>query len=265
MDPFSGPKGSPLDAKVYPSTIYQPIPTDRVADPLNTSTGALATGIGFGLAAGVSGGAANQPAPNGIAGTIGIGATYPIGAVAGKFPTNFTDDYIPGMTKPDGTAAADATMYAIGGGRSNIVVTGGDVSKGLSTVVPFSAVPILAFGDGPGFQGNPGVEGSSRDAGAGPAFTGFPMKSVTAAGAVADGAAIEANWINRSGAPMVLGGNAFGSGSAASVGPTLEDAPPEAPAKEAKNGDEQEKIEKEFDSKLEKELEKKPVPQTHKK
>jgi len=235
MDPFSGPKNSPLDAKVYPSTIAQPIPSDRVNDPNNTSTGALATGIGFGLTVGVAGGAA------GIAGSGGIGPpVYPISAAAGKNPQNFTDDYQPGLTKPDGTAAPDATYLAIGGGRSNIVVTGGDVSKGLSTVAPFSAVPIMAFGDGPGNQPSPGVAGSSRDAGAGPAFTGFGMKSVTAAGAVADGAAIETGFTNRSGVAMVATNNQFGSATAASVAPTLEEEaveeePPEAPAVTAKD------------------------------
>jgi hypothetical protein len=42
---------------------------------------------------------------------------------------------------------------------------------------------------------------------------------VTATGAVANGAAIEAGWINRSGVAMVADQSAFGSSNAASAAP----------------------------------------------
>jgi len=53
--------------------------------------------------------------------------------------------------------------------------------------------------------------GGSRDNGAG---LFFALKMVTAAGAVANGAAIETGWINRTGISMVTGQSAHGSGTA---------------------------------------------------
>jgi hypothetical protein len=59
----------------------------------------------------------------------------------------------------------------------------------------------------------------SRDAGAGPAYTGFSTKMVTATGAVANGAAVEAGFTNRSGVALVTGQSVFGSSTAASAVP----------------------------------------------
>jgi hypothetical protein len=176
MDPMSGPKGSPFDAKSYHPTTQL-----LVADPTNYSTGALSTGIGF----------SSLPA---------IGPTAPASITA----RGFTDDYVPGETFPDGvTPATDARMLYIGGGRSFPAI------NGIALDNMWSMVPIAGFGNG-----------ASRDGGAGPAFTGFGMKMVTATAAtVANGAAIEVGFTNRSGVTMTIGQSAFGSSAAASAAP----------------------------------------------
>lgn len=225
MDPFSGPSGSPFDAKAYPAGTYQPVLANRVADPLNTSTGALATGIGFGLSVGNAGG---------LDGSAGIDPRVGQNQLPAR-TGNFGAGYQPGLTDTAGNAAADATYMAIGGGRSSATpVKAGDYSNTLVTPNPYSPVPIMGFG-----------MGGSRDAGAGPAFTGFGMKLVVPAADIAFGGAINAGFINRQGssnskaaAPdvgVVLNGTTdpnsgwygqvplwqFGSASAASVAPTL--------------------------------------------
>lgn len=179
FDLLSGPKGSPFDAK-------KPNPAGGAVlpDPLNCSTGALSTGIGFGC-------------PH------VIGPTAPASINA----AGFTDNYIPGVTKPDGTASPNSTLMYIGGGKSIMVL-------GLPPAGQAGAVPYVA-GFGIGNAGN----GASRDAGAGPAFTGFQEKMVTAAGAVANGAVVEAGWVNRSGVALVAGQSVFGSDVAASAAP----------------------------------------------
>lgn len=175
MDPMSGPKGSPFDAKSYHPTTQL-----LVADPTNYSTGALSTGIGFG----------SPPI---------IGPTAPASIKA----ASFTDDYTPGVTFPDGvTPATDARMLYIGGGRSFPAI------NGIALDNMWSVSPIAAFGNG-----------ASRDGGAGPAFTGFAIKMVTATGAVAPGAAVEAGFTNRSGLALTTGQSVFGSATAASDAP----------------------------------------------
>lgn len=139
----------------------------------NASTGGLNTGIGFGAL--INGGAAAIP-------------------LAG-----YTDDYTPGVTKPDGTAGNSTLLY-IGGGKSD--------ANGLS--VPYTAgVGLVGAG-----------QGTTRDGGAGPAFTGFGVKMVTAAGSVATGAVVETGFVNRSGVALVSGQSVFGSASAASAAPS---------------------------------------------
>jgi hypothetical protein len=157
LDLLSGPKGSPFDK-------------DQSG---NATTGALCTGIGFG----------SPPI---------FGLTAPASIQA----AGFSDDYVPGVTKPDGTASANSTLMYIGGGKSN---PAGDP-------VPYTA----GFG-----IGNAG-QGGSRDAGAGPAFQGFLAKTVTATGSTANGVAVEAGFINRSGVTMTTGQSTFGSATAAS-------------------------------------------------
>lgn len=161
MNPFSGPKGSPFDK-------------DKSG---NYSTGALNTGIGFGL--------------NYI-----IGPTAPASISA----SGFMDDYTPGVSLPSGVLATNARLTCIGGGRS------GACTAGIAATNPYNAQPLLGFGNG-----------GSRDAGAGPAYTGFGAKTVTATGSVATGAAIETGFLNRTGSAMVSGQSAFGSSNTASA------------------------------------------------
>ena len=176
FDLLSGPKGSPKDRDVDVPYLGAPGGSGFAASG-QASTGGLSTGIGFGQAGPV------------------IGPTAPASIVA----AGFNDDYIPGVTKPNGNASADSTLMYIGGGKSD--------AYGVAT--PYTA----GFGIGGGGQGG------SRDAGAGPAFTGFTQKMVTASGAIANGAAIETGFLNRSGQAMVSGQSAFGSSNTASAAP----------------------------------------------
>jgi len=161
MSPFSGSTGSPFD-------------NDSTG---NYSTGALSTGIGFGC-------------PH----VVGLTAPQSVK------DAGFTDDYTPGVTNPDGTAATLAVLTCIGGGKSLATENGEAVTD------PYEVQPLLNFGNG-----------GSRDAGAGPAFTGFATKMVTATGSTANGAAIEAGFVNRSGLTMATGQSAFGSSTTASA------------------------------------------------
>ena len=190
FSPFSGPKGSPFDAKKYPSNITQPILSQIVADPTNISTGALNTGIGM---------EANTRVP-------GMATVYD--AAIPTSVNSFSDDYIPGQTLPGGTLATGAILTCIGGGKSTITPgTGSDYSNGVSNPVPYASQPLLNAGNG-----------GSRDAGAGPAFTGFSMKVVTnpTGSVIANGAVIETGWVNRMGVSLLGSQSAFGSSVAAS-------------------------------------------------
>lgn len=166
FDLLSGPKGSPFDK-------------DAAG---NASTGGLSTGIGFG----------SPPV---------FGLTAPASIIA----AGFSDDYTPGVTKPDLTASANSTIMYIGGGRCNPPAEGPN-GTGIAAPNPYTT----GFGIGKAGQGG------SRDAGAGPAFQGFRCKMVTAPGAVANGAAVETGFTNRSGVAMVTGQSVFGSATAAS-------------------------------------------------
>jgi hypothetical protein len=184
MSPFSGPKGSPFDAKSYPAGIKSPVLADRVADPTNYSTGAMSTGIGMGVDGRLN----------------GINAPLYSAAIPASV-NNPVAGYEPGKTLPNGVAATDARLLAIGGGKSsaNTVATP-------SVPVPYLVQDILAFGNG-----------GSRDAGAGPAFTGFGMFLATASATTANGAAIGASGTkNRSGVSMATGLSQYGSNDAAS-------------------------------------------------
>lgn len=164
-DLLSGPKGSPFDK-------------DQAG---NASTGGLNTGIGFGSPLVI------DPQSNPLFSNT----------VWGMRQAGFSDDYIPGVTTPAGTAAANATLFYIGGGRSN--------AQGVPT--PYTA------GFGIGMAG----QGGSRDGGAGPTFTGFAMKTVTAAAGVANGAVVETGFVNRSGVALLNNQSVFGSASAATA------------------------------------------------
>ena len=101
LDCLSGPKAAPLDASKIDYTTGTPpgwnattkIPI-KLNDPLNLSTGALSTGVGFG------------------------GATIPVGVVKTVSNGNFTDDYAPGISTPTPGAAVDSRYLYVGGGKS---------------------------------------------------------------------------------------------------------------------------------------------------
>jgi hypothetical protein len=154
----------------------------------NASTGALQTGIGFGQSMLLQ---SDQIVP-------GMG--------------NFDDDCEVGVDKPDLTASTNSTLCYIGGGRSNAN------SGGSAAPNPYTA------GFGLCGAGN----GGSRDGGAGPAFTGFHIKTVTATGTVANGAVVETGWVNRSGVSLVAGQSVFGSAATQVAAPTVFELP-EAP------------------------------------
>ena len=124
---------------------------------------------------------------------IGFGSPPIFGdtAVNGFSDANFTDDYVPGQDLPSSTQAADASIMYIGGGLSDAL--------GVATPRAIGTVGLCMAGNG-----------GSRDGGTTP-FTGFPVKTVTATGAVANGAAVEAGFTNRSGASLVSGQSVFGS------------------------------------------------------
>lgn len=179
--PLSGPKGSPLDNDKQVNIV-----TGAVTASGNCSTGALQTGIGFG----------SPP-------IFGAGALFTAGgSVLGFDGGNFTDDYIPGQSNPASTDTMDSTYMYLGGGRCAAN------SGGSAAPSPYTSgmTPICGAGNG-----------GSRDAGAGPAFTGFALKTVTATGAVANGAAVETGWVNRSGVALVSGDTVFGSSTTGST------------------------------------------------
>lgn len=147
----------------------------------NNSTGALNTGIGFG---------ANSP--------IFFPATP-----AELIRRGFNLNAIPGVTMPAGTAATTAVLTCIGGGRS------GAATNGIAATNPYAVQPLLGFG-----------AGGSRDAGAGPAFTGFEVKLVNASGTIANGAAIQTGYINRTGRTITTAQAAHGSSTTASAAVT---------------------------------------------
>jgi hypothetical protein len=158
----------------------------------NYSTGGLNTGIGFGI------------------GTLNDTQSP---------KNNFTPLCEPGVWLPGNTVAPDARLTAIGGGRSKLEdgtgANGNGTPPGTTVSVPdpYGAQPLLAFGNG-----------VTRDAGAGPAFTGFGMKLVQASGNVAHAGVITTGWVNRvkPGYTLPTGLYAFGSGANASGPVTAE-------------------------------------------
>jgi hypothetical protein len=131
----------------------------------------------------------NNISTGGLATGIGFGSPPVFNNFA--LTKNFTDDYVPGQDLPVGTQAADASIMYIGGGLSN--------AAGVSTPRAIGTVGLCMAG-----------QGGSRDGGTTP-FTGFPVKTVTATGAVANGAAVETGFVNRSGVALVSGQSVFGS------------------------------------------------------
>jgi hypothetical protein len=159
-------------------------PLDRGGSSYS-STGALQTGIGYSALPVI----AIQPGD--------VPATAP-GAIS---RAGFTDNQIPGETTPQkGTInTINSNFMYIGGGRQ-VTGAGGVNIAGAAGTSPYTAGVAICG------AGNAGV----RDGGAGPAFTGFPIKMVTATGTVANGAAIEAGFNNRSGVSLTINQSANG-------------------------------------------------------
>jgi hypothetical protein len=160
FDPLSGPKASPFDARKitgYTNNINggRGMPT-YANDPLNCSTGALQTGIGFG----------SPP-------ILGVGT------VKAQSNGNFTDDYTPGLSLPSAAAASDSRFVYIGGGRSNALgvptpydetmVALGKAGQGGSRdggTTPFTAFPCkMVTATGTVTNGNPVETGYNNRSG----------------------------------------------------------------------------------------------------
>lgn len=144
----------------------------------NCTTGAMCTGIGFGS-------------------NLVIGTGQLFNSTTGAPGSGFTDDV------GEGAGGANSTYIYMGGGRS--VTVSGVNPAGVAGTSPYTA------GFFPVGAGN----GGSRDGGAGPAFTGFTHKMVTATATVANGAAIETGFINRSGVSLTAGQSSLGSSTTA--------------------------------------------------
>jgi hypothetical protein len=145
---------------------------------------------------------------------IGVGANLIINIATGTNPATaaqairnagFTDDQGEG-------SGSNSTRIYIGGGRAANLPAGSSTPTvaGVAGTNPYTA----------GFALVGAGNGGSRDGGAGPAFTGFTGKMVTAVGSVANGAAIETGFTNRSGKTMAATESAFGSATAANAAPS---------------------------------------------
>lgn len=187
FDPLSGPKSSPFSGATLSWDANNHVV--HTLDVSNLSTGALSTGIGIGAQGPIIDGASAAAAPYNI------------------FAAGFNDNEIPGEQNltyaappPNGVVATqevDSTYMYIGGGKSDYT----------GAPVPYTAgVAICGAGNG-----------GSRDSGFN---TGFAMKMVTATGAVANGAAVEAGYVNRSGVALAAYQSVFGSAAVALVVPT---------------------------------------------
>lgn len=121
MDPLSAPTGSTFDAKSF-----DPTTGVLAAAPTNYSTGAMCTGAGFGAM---------------VIKDDDIGQS------------GFGDDYLLGVTKPDGTAATNATHLYIGGGSSAAA------SGGIAATTPRAAIPVCVMGNGAA-RNHTGVNGT---------------------------------------------------------------------------------------------------------
>jgi len=214
FDPLSGPKGAPLDSKVFDYSTGTPAgwnASTRVPilvdndDESGVSTGALQTGIGFGTQVisqqGDRAGHGTPSAPLGI-----FSSGYNDNGIPGEEPT-YTAPPPPGVVTSN---AIDSTRMYIGGG--NMIANEG-------TLVADRGVPFIPLPYDEGIAICAAGNGAPRDDSVLP--TGFPLKAVTASGAVAAGAAIEAGWENRSGVAMVTGQSAHGIGTTALAEPDV--------------------------------------------
>lgn len=194
FDPLSGPKDSPLDAKVIDYSTGTPPGWDattrlpiKINNDSGLSTGALSTGIGFSC----------QNSPKASADEF-FAAGYDDNNTPGKQTLTYDAGGPPSVVATD---EFDSTMLYIGGGRMIENPDANNLGR------PFIPSPYTA-----GIAICGAGNGGSRDSGAN---TGFAMKAVTATGAVANGAAVEAGFTNRSGAALVSGDIVFGSAAVA--------------------------------------------------
>lgn len=217
FDPLSGPKDAPLDAKMIDYSTGTPPgwdATDRIPikvnDDANISTGGLSTGIGIGTG-------------NGLASVIRPATGQsPAGAPQAIYAAGFNDHMSPGMDNTDYASGpppvvdvpvVDSTFMYIGGGRNELVAGDGPDGNGAPISWTVSVPDPYTAGIGICGAGN----GGSRDSGAN---TGFGLVMVTATGAVANGAAVEAGHVNRSNVALISGDSVFGSAVAAFAAPT---------------------------------------------
>jgi|GEM_PF-2376884 hypothetical protein len=188
FDPLSGPKGSPFDK----------------GSAGTCSTGALSTGIGFGL--------------NSIFYALQKDGITPLSPQVTVAQAGFNYNQEPG-TKPTYAAPpppgvvttnfTDGRYMYIGGGRTTANVTTPDKYS-----VPFVANPYVT-----GIALMAAGNGGSRDAGSTSPYTGFGMRLLGATGAVANGNAVVAGYTNRSGIGLVNGQSVFASETAAQAAP----------------------------------------------
>jgi hypothetical protein len=211
FDPLSGPKDAPLDAKLIDYSTGSPPgwdATERIPilinDDSNISTGALSTGIGIGGEQII-----NIPAAPLLGPATAPGAIWRAGfndyMEPGKQPLTYGAGGPPPVWA---TMEIDSTMMYIGGGRSELEA--GDGADGNGAPANWTVSVPDPYTEGIAICG--AGNGGSRDSGAN---TGFALKMVTATGDVANGAAVEAGFVNRSGAAMVSGQSVFGSASVA--------------------------------------------------
>jgi hypothetical protein len=175
FDPLSGPKAAPLDAKSFNYATGTPAGWDATTKlPILVND-------------------PNNISTGGLCTGIGFGSPpiFDDTAVNGFSEADFTDNYVPGQSLPSASQAADASIMYIGGGLSNAL--------GVPTPRAIATVGLCMAG-----------QGGSRDGGTTP-FTGFPIKTVTATASVANGAAVETGFVNRSGVTIASGRSVFGS------------------------------------------------------
>lgn len=197
FDELSGPKGSPFDVRIITGYVNgTPTYANDAAAQSQVSTGALCTGIGWGCNAGNPYVAINP-------------RTQPQTAAQAIKDAGFTDD-------TGEVAAANSSIIYIGGGKSTIVSGTGPNGNGATAATKVSTPVPYTVGFAPGNAGN----GASRDGGAGPAFTGFAGKWVTAIASVVNGAVVETGFVNRSGVTIANTNSVFGSASAAQAAPS---------------------------------------------
>lgn len=184
MDPLSGPKGSPFDAR-------KPSGGAFVNDTANASTGGLNRGIGM---------SANPT----INITPGDNPQTAPGAIK---RAGYDDDYIPGAKPASFTpTTAQGNMNYIGGGRS--IITAGFPPAGVAGCNPYTAGTLICG------AGNAAVRDGTTSG------RGFTMKMVTTTASTANGVAIEAGFENRTGVTLPVANlSAFGRSTAESVAP----------------------------------------------